>query len=690
MRVQKFFATIGLTLALLALALVGGAVVLAQSQGSISGVVYCDADHDWSYDAGEEVAGVAVTLYDDATCDYVPDDPARAVQDSAADGTYSFTGLEVGADYGSRECYFVEVDEDAAELGTCNFLDWNTRYVSLYDIYTDVTENFRFQQIWDKTVNGQPWVPDMTVTAETSDTLQVIDVIFLDMPDRDPDETAQVPEFVLVETWNPLELDLIDVEWNLFTEVISSSGSLTWTVPWYQTPIPTATLTKTFHVEPCTWASTTLVEELYQPGEEAPELMDERPVVVEKTQPDLWIDSTYNSEVSPGEIATFTLSYGNNGGFENISWIRNEFPSEAPFDSANPAPDRQAGDGSWVEWDLGSLGTGDAGTIDVNVAIQAGLAPSTTMIITDDIYNHAEEVAGSTEITFHILQPPLSLGDFVWYDTDQDGIQDAGEPGVAGINVDLYQRECTGDALASDTTDANGNYLFEDLSPGIYCLQFSNIPAGWSITAQNLGADEAVDSDADPLTAQITDINLLVTDLHEDMGIYTVGSIGDMVFCDANNSGAYDAGEGVAAVAITLYDDPGCDGVAVNQLAVQDSGADGSYLFGNLMVGPPEGLPACYVSEVDENDSDLGDCNILMGPGSHAVQLDADNPDYLDADYGFNHGEPTPIPTPSPTVEPVPPPVIPEASTLVLLGTAASGLAGYIGLHIRARRRKED
>lgn len=35
-----------------------------------------------------------------------------------------------------------------------------------------------------------------------------------------------------------------------------------------------------------------------------------------------------------------------------------------------------------------------------------------------------------------------------------------------------------------------------------------------------------------------------------------------------------------------------------------------------------------------------------------------------------------------------PPPAVPEASTLLLLGSAATGLAGYIGLQIRARRRK--
>jgi hypothetical protein len=47
--------------------------------------------------------------------------------------------------------------------------------------------------------------------------------------------------------------------------------------------------------------------------------------------------------------------------------------------------------------------------------------------------------------------------------------------------------------------------------------------------------------------------------------------------------------------------------------------------------------------------------------------------------------EPPPTPTPPP---PPPPPVVPEASTLLLLGTSATTLAGYAALQWRARRRR--
>jgi hypothetical protein len=44
--------------------------------------------------------------------------------------------------------------------------------------------------------------------------------------------------------------------------------------------------------------------------------------------------------------------------------------------------------------------------------------------------------------------------------------------------------------------------------------------------------------------------------------------------------------------------------------------------------------------------------------------------------------------TPTPTDQPVVPPVVPEASTLLLLGSSATGLAAYVGLQIRARRNR--
>jgi uncharacterized repeat protein (TIGR01451 family) len=56
---------------------------------------------------------------------------------------------------------------------------------------------------------------------------------------------------------------------------------------------------------------------------------------------------------------------------------------------------------------------------------------------------------------------PIQIGNFVWKDTDADGIQDPGEPGLAGVTVKLYAADGT-TVIGSAVTDANGQYFFSN------------------------------------------------------------------------------------------------------------------------------------------------------------------------------------------------------------------------------------
>ena len=56
------------------------------------------------------------------------------------------------------------------------------------------------------------------------------------------------------------------------------------------------------------------------------------------------------------------------------------------------------------------------------------------------------------------IVPPIEIGNLVWEDTDEDGVQDAGEPGIANVNIQLLDDQ--GAVIATTTTDANGNYVF--------------------------------------------------------------------------------------------------------------------------------------------------------------------------------------------------------------------------------------
>ena len=86
-----------------------------------------------------------------------------------------------------------------------------------------------------------------------------------------------------------------------------------------------------------------------------------------------------------------------------------------------------------------------------------------------------------------------TIGDFVWNDLNQNGIQDAGEPGLAGVTVEL--QDSAGNTLASTSTDADGLYNFANLTAGDYRIEFIT-PDGFDASPRQQGNDSAIDSDA--------------------------------------------------------------------------------------------------------------------------------------------------------------------------------------------------
>jgi hypothetical protein len=82
-----------------------------------------------------------------------------------------------------------------------------------------------------------------------------------------------------------------------------------------------------------------------------------------------------------------------------------------------------------------------------------------------------------------------TIGDFVWDDVNGNGCQDAGEPGIPGVTVNLYAG-CSpaGALIASTNTDSNGKYLFGNLCPGSYTVSFVT-PVGFNRTISHASCD---------------------------------------------------------------------------------------------------------------------------------------------------------------------------------------------------------
>src|SRR5439155_26796968 len=95
------------------------------------------------------------------------------------------------------------------------------------------------------------------------------------------------------------------------------------------------------------------------------------------------------------------------------------------------------------------------------------------------------------------------IGDLVFNDLDGDGIQDLGEYGVNGVTVELWSVGADGivntsdDAVVLTTTTIGGRYQFVGIDAGTYYIHVVR-PAGFLISPEDQGTDDAKDSDVDP------------------------------------------------------------------------------------------------------------------------------------------------------------------------------------------------
>jgi len=99
------------------------------------------------------------------------------------------------------------------------------------------------------------------------------------------------------------------------------------------------------------------------------------------------------------------------------------------------------------------------------------------------------------------------IGDFVWLDTNDNGIQDNSESGVGGVILQLCRVDANGNqignSIADATTGANGSYLFDNLAVGTYKVKIvsSSLPLNTALSSKpNTGTNDEIDSDFDPQT----------------------------------------------------------------------------------------------------------------------------------------------------------------------------------------------
>jgi len=161
----------------------------------------------------------------------------------------------------------------------------------------------------------------------------------------------------------------------------------------------------------------------------------------------------------------------------------------------NTASVTDAGPNATYLWSI-TNGSIDSGQGTNTITFSTGTGPSTLIeveITTDD------GCTASCQEVIAVVQELGSISNYVWHDLNCDGIQDSGETGVDGVLVRLYKS--TGEFVAEMLTSGGGFYLFGGLEEGTYYVEFIK-PSNYDFAPQNTGTDDAIDSDASPITGR--------------------------------------------------------------------------------------------------------------------------------------------------------------------------------------------
>jgi len=293
------------------------------------------------------------------------------------------------------------------------------------------------------------------------------------------------------------------------------------------------------------------------------------------------------------------------------------------------------------------------------------LTPGSSGALGNNAVAYLSGTTSNPTLDFGFTSSAYSLGNRVWFDTNNNKTLDGSEVGVDGVSVQLFAADGsgnpTGPALSTTTTASGGYYRFDDLAAGDYVV---SIPAsqfllgavlegyqssGTSIDGSgNYLEDAAPDPDndldnddngmrqtgGDVLSGAVTlgpgsDEPLNEADvpygqgaadpranMTVDFGFYRQ-ELGDLVFVDVNANGTYDAGDTpLAGATVQLFASDGTTEINVGPdgiLGTADdapggvtTGASGTYLFSGL----PQGdyivrvtPPVGYSSTIDTADS---------------------------------------------------------------------------------------
>jgi hypothetical protein len=206
-----------------------------------------------------------------------------------------------------------------------------------------------------------------------------------------------------------------------------------------------------------------------------------------------------------------------------------------------------------------------------------------------------------------------AIGDRVWSDGDGDGVQDPGEPGVAGVTVNLVNG--SGITVDTTTTGPDGSYLFTGVAAGDCTIEIDSVSLGSGRALEGftatVGPQSVGSTDSPPIQVIAGDVYLEADFGYQNAALADIsGNVFDDKDRDGVDDGAVDPG--IAGVTLELLDSGG------DTVAVTTSDVNGDYSFVDLPAGD-------YTVRVTDKDGVLTNSELTSGADQLPVSLGATN-----------------------------------------------------------------
>ena len=214
-----------------------------------------------------------------------------------------------------------------------------------------------------------------------------------------------------------------------------------------------------------------------------------------------------------------------------------------------------------------------------------------------------------------------SISGTIYRDDNRSNSHNGGEAGYPAQTVQLLDKD--GQVIATTTTDANGNYSFDNLPDGTYSVKVVKDGALTDLE-QTEDPDGTKDSASEPIV--LNEDN--PTKKNVNFGYVPDYFIKGTIYRDGNRSGALDTDEKLyEGVTVNLVD---ADGTVV---ATTTTDADGSYSFDKLPAG------TYSVTVVQDGPiaglEQTGDPDATKDNASESITLNNDNPSTTDVNFGY-------------------------------------------------------